>query len=595
MGVGPVSISPDHRFVVSDVLSRFGLTASLEPLASYKENIFLAVADDESKYVMRISESGQADQAGQADARDIEAPLALQLAAIRELGRAGFAGIVPNIMLTRDGDSIIQSGKFEICLLSYIPGRCLGEQENPVDDALLANLGEFVAGVDNVLAKMDEKREQYRARRTVSWDLAHASQLHRYLDLIIDDARRVLIEEALNSFEEQCERHQLPQSIIHGDINDLNLIADGSRITGLIDFADTVYSATVFDLAIAAAYVLRSNDPVRDLLLMVDSYNRVRPLSDDECDVLFSAIKARLCMSVLRAAEMAHKKPGSEYHQFSAAPAWSRLVAMCAVDDAEACCRIRHACGYPASANTAVVYEYLRRGPTGVTPVLSCDFGYRVLDMSARNPDMSAEMTNDSALFSRYIDAQLPGGQIGVGRYLEDRQFYTSDAFAAQEGTRRSVHLGIDLFAPEGTRVFAPVDGVVHSFANNTGRLDYGPTIILEHQVPAQDHTVSFYTLYGHLSAESLDGLQPGQEIKAGSQIALLGAPLVNGDWPPHLHFQVMSDLLGRWGDFPGVASTEELGFWRGLCLDPNLVLRLPIPCTADAAQAKMKKRRETT
>ncbi len=121
MGVGPVSISPDHRFVVSDVLSRFGLTASLEPLASYKENIFLAVADDESKYVMRISESGQADQAGQADARDIEAPLALQLAAIRELGRAGFAGIVPNIMKTRDGESIIQSGKFEICLLRYIP------------------------------------------------------------------------------------------------------------------------------------------------------------------------------------------------------------------------------------------------------------------------------------------------------------------------------------------------------------------------------------------------------------------------------------------------------------------------------------------
>ncbi len=581
MGLVPVNISPSHQSVAGDALCRFGLTASLEPLAAYKENIFLAVADDGSRFVLRICECGD-------DFDDeSEAPLVLQLAAIRVLGGADFDGIVPDIVLTRDGDSITRSGKFEICVLSYIPGRCLGRQEDAVDDALLGNLGELVAGVDNVLAKIDQDAEEYRARRKAAWDLAHTRQLRQYLDLIVDDTRRALVELSLNRFQEQCKLHRLPHSIIHGDINDLNLISDGSRITGLLDFGDVIYSATVFDLAIAAAYVLRCNDPIGDLLLMVESYNRVRPLSEGECDVLFCAIKARLCMSVLRAAEMEHKKPDSEYHQVSAPAAWRRLEALCAVDDGEARSRIRHACGYAASTNTAIVYEYLQRGLSDVAPVLCCDAGYRVLDMSAENPDMSAEMTDDSALFAAYIDAQLPGGQCAVGRYLEERPFYSSDAFAAGKGARRSVHLGLDLFAPAGTPVYAPVDGIVHSFANNTGRLDYGPTIILEHRVPAHDPTISFYTLYGHLSAESLAGLEPGQVFKAGSQIASLGEPPVNGDWPPHVHFQVMSELLGRRGDFPGVASVDELGFWRGLCLDPNLVLRLPIPCTTDTAHAK--------
>lgn len=61
-----------------------------------------------------------------------------------------------------------------------------------------------------------------------------------------------------------------------------------------------------------------------------------------------------------------------------------------------------------------------------------------------------------------------------------------------------------------------------------------------------------FYTLYGHLSLESLTGKYVGMPVQAGERIADFGNFPINGDWPPHLHFQVMNDMMGLAGHFPG-------------------------------------------
>ncbi len=110
----------------------------------------------------------------------------------------------------------------------------------------------------------------------------------------------------------------------------------------------------------------------------------------------------------------------------------------------------------------------------------------------------------------------------------------------------------------------------MHSFQNNEGDRNYGPTIILEHKVSPE---LTFYTLYGHLSLESLDGLQVGQKIVKGHQIASVGAISVNGNWPPHVHFQVMLDMLGYEGDFPGVAFPEQAEIWKSICPNPAILL----------------------
>lgn len=167
-------------------------------------------------------------------------------------------------------------------------------------------------------------------------------------------------------------------------------------------------------------------------------------------------------------------------------------------------------------------------------------------------------------------------GKVGLGSYLEDRAIYTDEHFISSfdRGWRRTLHLGIDLFDDALVPVFAPLDGVVESLVDTGMAQDYGPLLILRHE---PEPGLRFYTLYGHLSRKFPDGIAVGAPVKAGQKIALLGAPDENGSWPPHLHFQLIVDLLGYVGNFPGVGEVGLQGFWNRLCPDPNLVLRLPV------------------
>jgi murein DD-endopeptidase MepM/ murein hydrolase activator NlpD len=113
----------------------------------------------------------------------------------------------------------------------------------------------------------------------------------------------------------------------------------------------------------------------------------------------------------------------------------------------------------------------------------------------------------------------------------------------------RSIHLGVDIWGPAGTPVFAPIGGVVYGFAFNDKFGDYGATIILQHQVDA----TTFYTLYGHLSLRDLGPLREGLFINRGQKFAHFGAREENGHWPPHLHFQVIYDIGLNVNDYPGV------------------------------------------
>ena len=180
--------------------------------------------------------------------------------------------------------------------------------------------------------------------------------------------------------------------------------------------------------------------------------------------------------------------------------------------------------------------------------------------------------------------------RLGWGRYGEDRVLYDSEHFIpadapAGAAPARTVHLGVDLFAPAGTPVFAPLAGLVHSVAVNTAPLDYGPTVVLRHELQdpcAADRRLEFFSLYGHLSLASLvnaDGsrrLRPGDTVPAGAAVGWVGPRTINGGWPPHVHFQICTEAaMGGWqGDYPGVCTKEDWGAFKVLCPDPNLLLR---------------------
>jgi murein DD-endopeptidase MepM/ murein hydrolase activator NlpD len=194
---------------------------------------------------------------------------------------------------------------------------------------------------------------------------------------------------------------------------------------------------------------------------------------------------------------------------------------------------------------------------------------YCTIDLSARNADLNNFDVSFSSAWEDYITSLLKrnNAKVAYGGYLEVRNLYDrSDYFqAASEYDKRNIHLGIDFWCEAGTNICAFQDGQVHSFANNKNYGDYGPTIILEHKIGKE----KLYSLYGHLSKKSLETLEIGQRIEKGQNFATIGTSEVNGDYAPHLHFQIIRDIQGKFGDYPGVSSKKNLEFFKMNCPDP--------------------------
>jgi murein DD-endopeptidase MepM/ murein hydrolase activator NlpD len=185
------------------------------------------------------------------------------------------------------------------------------------------------------------------------------------------------------------------------------------------------------------------------------------------------------------------------------------------------------------------------------------------LDLSATNLELLPSIYGNAPAFNTYIEAKI-GDKIGFGGYLEHRVIYETYAnFATSSADFRNIHLGMDFWTKAGTPVFAPLAGEVHSFQVNPGSGNYGPTIILYH--PAEN----IYSLYGHLASEDLVALKVGEPVAAGQLLCHLGKPEENGGWPPHVHFQVIRDMQGWHGDYPGVCSQRDVALYANNCPDP--------------------------
>jgi murein DD-endopeptidase MepM/ murein hydrolase activator NlpD len=197
-----------------------------------------------------------------------------------------------------------------------------------------------------------------------------------------------------------------------------------------------------------------------------------------------------------------------------------------------------------------------------------------LLDLGETNQELNTDVLSGTASFTDYINNKLRSAKAryGIGGYREKRAVYgRSKLFGDGSTEPRRIHLGTDIWGKPHAPVMSPLDGIIHSFAFNNNFGDYGATIILTHHLDGK----KIHTLYGHLSLNSIKNIQEGDRVSAGDVIAEFGIPAENGHWPPHLHFQVIRDLEGWKGDYPGVCSETEKEKYFANCPDPDYLLNL--------------------
>ncbi|MDG1039549.1 MAG: peptidoglycan DD-metalloendopeptidase family protein [Polaribacter sp.] len=196
------------------------------------------------------------------------------------------------------------------------------------------------------------------------------------------------------------------------------------------------------------------------------------------------------------------------------------------------------------------------------------------IDLSINNTNVKteAEFNNPAFFEAKLADIQEKNpSKIIAGGYLEKRALYTSDIYNSENSTeKRNIHLGIDYWLPKNTPIHAPFNGEIMCAVHQKSFKGYGGFIILKHTFS----DIEFYTLYGHLSAKSILKYKKGDTINKDQEIGLLGNYSENGEWVPHLHFQVMLSLLNYKNDFPGVVLESEINFWKTICPNPKLLFK---------------------
>ncbi len=206
------------------------------------------------------------------------------------------------------------------------------------------------------------------------------------------------------------------------------------------------------------------------------------------------------------------------------------------------------------------IVSVLRNNCSSIKPIIKHDLNAPnviVFDFSGKDSRLAGIDISNVEEYTRVTFDMMKeaGTPVAIGSYNENRTVYAPSPLFNSGGVVRTVHIGVDLWAEAGTPIFVPLLGKVHSFNNNDNFGDYGPTIVLEHEIDG----VVFYTLYGHLSLDSIYDLKVGQYFAAGEELCRLGNFPVNGNWPPHLHFQIMTTMMDKRGDFPGVTSLDDL------------------------------------
>ena len=569
----PNQINESTEYWANVLNKSWGVEAKLTKLDGEYDLNFLAVSSSSQPLILKVMRNNCPDWLVKA-----------QISAMQHVEKVANLPSTPKVFLNQSGQSYIEVADEEgnlrvVWALKYIPGQCLANlHSKPLN--LIEEIGEALGATTNALRGYKNKDLE----RTFKWNLLQAGWIDDHLICIEDKERYKIVKNISENFS-RClpELKSFNRQVIQNDPNDYNIVVSGDydkkkSLSGIIDFGDMCISPRICEIAIAGAYiVLETPHPEKSLVALVSGFNRTCPLTTPEIDLIWNLLLMRLAVSVVNSTMLAIEFPNDPYVTVSQKPAWDFLENN-KINQELLKCRLRKACGKEIVANEERIrsWIYKNRG----------NFG-QVMENSLENaPLVSLAIENSAIPENPFKLSEKEAKEIGsdatcenevfLGYYNEPRLIYTAPEFRFgryKASNRRTVHLGIDIFAPAEVPIFAPMDGEIVAIENRTNVLDYGGMIILKHKTDDSD---IFYSLYGHLNPNFSKRHIVGKKIKKGEQFCVLGDISVNGGWAPHLHFQIALTTNGLENDWPGVADPDDLEFFNAICPNPAPILNLP-------------------
>lgn len=374
------STTPEFKLFDAERLAQdlFGLTAKAAPLPSERDQNFALQSPRGERFILKISKSDED-----------RAVLDFQNAALRHLHERVSGIELPRLLPSRDGkemNAVCGAGGEEYLarLVTWVDGDVLANAA-PHGAKLLASLGRSIAELHEALRDFTHPM----MHRELHWDLQHMELALRHQQLL--SAHQVAVVEFFRNGWESLPWQQLRAGVIHGDLNDLNVLVRRRRVSGFIDFGDMVHSAVICDLAIAAAYiVMNKDDPLSAVAVATAAYNELNPLSGAEVEALFPLVAARLCMTVCYAAYNSVVKSGDAYQTIHSESAWSALEQLRKIPYTKALGVIRASCGREArilatrrrlfGGNLSLSYDEPLNIVRGSMQYLYDEKGHRFLD-----------------------------------------------------------------------------------------------------------------------------------------------------------------------------------------------------------------------
>jgi 4-aminobutyrate aminotransferase-like enzyme/Ser/Thr protein kinase RdoA (MazF antagonist)/murein DD-endopeptidase MepM/ murein hydrolase activator NlpD len=543
---------------------QFALRGTLEPLPGEHDRNFKVTAADGCRYLFKIHPP----------VPDVR--IELQAAVLHALEQHAPELPLPRLFLGRGVTPLAavtdaEGRERRLRLTTWLDGAAWVEasQRGPQS---AASLGSFLARLDRSLAAFHHSA----ATQPYAWDLANAAARREDAALIAEPERRAAAQAILNRFaiEIAPRLSAIPKQVIHGNANDRNILLDAEgRVSGLIDFGGTVETWRVNELAVAAATVaIGAVDPIAAILPLVEAYCAENRIGAIEADVLFDLILTRYAVSMAMAARQSRA-----HLRISQEDVWTELMAMQALNRPLAIARLRRAAGHEPVAERPAIEQWVLKNGDRFGPVLPVPLNRGNLTLLPLGADRDATRGRPFRGALHAALAEIKG--TAVGRYGEDRSIYDAETGAE----RRTVHHAIDVYAPAGTPVLAPAPGRIAMIGNDTGVDGFGGIIVLEHEHGTPHR---FWTFYGHLATAGLADKTIGAAVEKGDSIGTLGVPEENGNWPPHVHMQLMTALcFDRAEAIIGLSLRSQWDLWESIFPNPNGILGLPVETAAMIAR----------